>query len=103
MPPKTTRSVSCLHLPDLRVIFIYILLHDLWDAFICILAVLSIIFGIQSVNQGNRNRPMKPIQQEYTGQEERELVLLCNKQIVEIHCQQKNYYTVEAQKESQET
>ena len=72
-----------------------------WDVFICFLAVFTIIFGIiyWLVNQGNRNRLTKPIQQKYTEQEDRELVLLCNKHILEIHYDIP--YMVEAQRERQ--
>ena len=70
------------------------------------LAVFTIIFGITYwlVNQGNRNLLTKPIQQEYTEQEDRELVLLCNKHILEIHyiyVDNDIPYMVEAQRECQ--
>ena len=101
----------CALLLYLRDDFIYIFLLYLWDVCISVLAVFSIVliyWLIQRINRGNRNRLKKPIQQEYTEHEDRELVLLCNKQ---IHCRQKYYYTnipdndtpnmVEAQKETQ--
>ena len=67
------------------------------------LAVFAIIFGsiYWLVNRGNRNLLMKPIQQEYTEQEDRELVLLCNKHILEIHVDNDIPYMVEAQRERQ--
>ena len=98
--------ISILLLPDLWVFYICILLQYPWDVFICFLAVFTIIFGIiyWLVNQGNRNRLTKPIQQEYTEQEDRELVLLCNKHILEIHyiyVDNDIPYMVEAQRERQ--
>ena len=85
----------CALLLYLRDDFIYLFLQYLWDVCISVLAVLSIVliiyWLIQRANRENRNLK-KPIQQEYTEQD-RELVLLCNKHILEIHCRQKYYYT----------
>ena len=95
--------ISILLLPDLWLFYICILLQYPWDVFICFLAVFAITFGIiyWLVNQGNRNLLTKPIQQEYTEQEDRELVLLCNKHILEIDLDNDILYMVEAQRERQ--
>ena len=98
--------LSILLLPYLWVFYICILLQYPWDVLICFLAVFAIIFGIiyWLVNRGNRNLLTKPIQQEYTEQEDRELVLLCNKHILEIryiYVDNDIPYMVEAQRERQ--
>ena len=94
-------------MPLLRDVFICLFLLYLRDVCICVLAVFSIVliyWLIQRVNRGNRNRLTKPVRQEYAEQEDRELVLLCNKHILEIHyiyVDNDIPYMVEAQRERQ--